>query len=110
MRNGLGRGFIASKKWCFGDRIRAERSPEEEIGMLVDRYDPEDVFARVPEVAQQSDLVLRRLDQVLEEDQLYRAVRADLGKRSRSTLVFPLLCPRKIRAIIKLSHGCPCSL
>jgi IS5 family transposase len=55
--------------------------------MLVDRYDPEDVFARVPEVAQQTDPVLKRLDQLLEDDQLYKQVRADLGKRYRLTLV-----------------------
>jgi IS5 family transposase len=55
--------------------------------MLVDRYDPEDVFARVPEVATQTDPVLKTLDRVLEDEQLYRQVRADLGKRYRFTLV-----------------------
>src|SRR6266700_2610467 len=55
--------------------------------MLVDRYDPEDVFARVPEVAAQTDPVLKALDRLLEDDQLYRQVRADLGKRYRFTLV-----------------------
>jgi Transposase domain (DUF772) len=55
--------------------------------MLVDRYDPEDVFARVPEVAQQTDPVLKKLDRLLDDDQLYRQVRADLGKRYRLTLV-----------------------
>ena len=55
--------------------------------MLVDRYPSEDVFARVPEVAQQTDPVLKTLDQLLEDDQLYRQVRADLGKRYRFTLV-----------------------
>ena len=46
--------------------------------MLVDRYTPEDVFARVPEVAEQTDPVLKTLDQLLEDDQLYRQVRAGL--------------------------------
>ncbi len=55
--------------------------------MLVDRYDPEDVFARVPEVAAQTDAVLKTLDGLLDDDQLYREVRADLGKRYRLTLV-----------------------
>jgi hypothetical protein len=55
--------------------------------MLVDRYEPEDVFARVPEVAAQTDPVLKRLDGLLDDDQLYRQVRADLGKRYRLTLV-----------------------
>ena len=55
--------------------------------MLVDRYDPEDVFARVPEVAAQTDPVLKRLDHLLEDDHLDKQVRADLGKRYRLTLV-----------------------
>jgi len=55
--------------------------------MLVDRYEPEDVFARVPEVAAQTDPVLKELDRLLEDDELYRQVRADLGKRYRLTLV-----------------------
>jgi transposase, IS5 family len=55
--------------------------------MLVDRYEAEDVFARVPEVAAQTDPVLKELDRLLSDDQLYRQVRADLGKRSRYTLV-----------------------
>ncbi len=45
--------------------------------MLVDRYEPEDVFAQVPEVAQQTDPVLKMLDRLLEDDQLYRQVRTD---------------------------------
>jgi IS5 family transposase len=55
--------------------------------MLVDRYEPEDVFARVPEVATQTDPVLKELDRLLEDDQLYQQIRADLGKRYRFTLV-----------------------
>ncbi len=55
--------------------------------MLVDRYEPEDVFARVPEVAAQTDPVLKALDRLLEDDELYRQMRADLGKRYRYTLV-----------------------
>ena len=55
--------------------------------MLVDRYEPEDVFARVPALAAQTDPVLKELDRLLEDDLLYEQVRADLGKRYRSTLV-----------------------
>lgn len=55
--------------------------------MLVDRSEPEDVFARVPEVAQQTDPVLKTLDRLLEDDQLYQQVRTDLGKRYRFTRV-----------------------
>jgi IS5 family transposase len=55
--------------------------------MLVDRYQAEDVFARVPQMAQRIDPVLKELDQLLDDDALYRQVRADFGKRHRYTLV-----------------------
>ncbi len=55
--------------------------------MLVDRYQEEDVFARVPQMAQRIDPVLKELDQLLEDDQLYQQVRADFGQRHRWTLV-----------------------
>jgi transposase, IS5 family len=55
--------------------------------MLVDRYEAEDVFARVPRMAERIDPVLSRLDEVLDDDQLYQQVRNDFGKRSRYTLV-----------------------
>jgi IS5 family transposase len=54
--------------------------------MLIDQYAPEDVFARVPELAGQTDPVLRQLDQLLEDDSLYRLVRNDLGQRYPGTL------------------------
>jgi IS5 family transposase len=55
--------------------------------MLIDSYPVEDVFARVPEVAAQTDPVLKTLDSLLEDDQLYQAVRRDLSKRYQQTLV-----------------------
>ncbi len=55
--------------------------------MLIDSYPVEDVCARVPEVAAQTDPVLKTLDTLLEDDQLYRTVRADLGTRYQQTLV-----------------------
>ena len=54
--------------------------------MLVDRYPREDVFARVPELAAQTDPVLRQLDRLLDDDALYARVRADLGRRYPRTL------------------------
>jgi transposase, IS5 family len=48
---------------------------------------PEDVFARVPELAQHTDPVLRQLDVLLDDDRLYQQVRADLGRRYPLTLV-----------------------
>jgi hypothetical protein len=55
--------------------------------MLIDRYEPEDVFARVPELADQTDPVLVQLDRLLDDDQLVRRVRTDLAHRYRLTLV-----------------------
>ena len=54
--------------------------------MLVDRYPREDVFARAPELAAQTDPVLRQLDRLLDDDALYARVRADLGRRYPKTL------------------------
>jgi IS5 family transposase len=54
--------------------------------MLIDRYPSEDVFARVPELASQTDPVLVHLDRLLEDDALYQQVRADLARRYRLTL------------------------
>jgi transposase, IS5 family len=53
--------------------------------VLVDRYAPEDVFARVPELAADTDPVLVRLDRLLEDDELFARVRADLAGRYRLT-------------------------
>jgi transposase, IS5 family len=55
--------------------------------MLVDCYPPEDVCARGPELAGQTDTVLVQLDRLLDDDQLYQRVRADLAGRSRLTPV-----------------------
>jgi IS5 family transposase len=38
--------------------------------MLVDRSEPEDVFARVPELARQTDPVLVQLDRLVDDDRL----------------------------------------
>jgi transposase, IS5 family len=55
--------------------------------MLIDRYEPEDVFARVPELAEQTDPVLVELDRLLDDDQLDAQVRGDLARRYRLTPV-----------------------
>jgi hypothetical protein len=49
--------------------------------MLVDRYALEDVFALPPLAPAQTDSVLQALDRLLDDDQLYRQVREDLGSR-----------------------------
>lgn len=55
--------------------------------MLIDRYVPENVFARVPELADQTDPVLVELDHLLDDDTLYQQVRSDLAHRYRLTPV-----------------------
>lgn len=55
--------------------------------MLVDSYAPEDVFARVPDLAGHTDPVLVQLDRLLDDEALYQQVRADLGHRYPQTLV-----------------------
>jgi transposase, IS5 family len=55
--------------------------------MLVDRYPVEDVFARVRELADQTDPVLVHLDRLLDDDVLYQQVRSDLAHRYRLTPV-----------------------
>jgi len=49
--------------------------------MLMDRYAPEDVFAPVPELAGQTDPELKALDVLLDDDQLFQQVKADLARR-----------------------------
>ncbi|MGH3180518.1 MAG: ISNCY family transposase [Streptosporangiaceae bacterium] len=55
--------------------------------MLIDRYPHEDVFARVPELAAQTDPILVQIDRLLEDDGLYQQVRADLAQRYPHTAV-----------------------
>src|SRR6266849_2834939 len=55
--------------------------------MLVDHYEAEDVFSRVPRMAERIDPVLNKLDRLLEDDELYQQIRADFGQRFRFTLV-----------------------
>lgn len=55
--------------------------------MLVDRYPAEHVCAHVPELAEQTDPVLRQLDTLLDDDELSMTVRVDLGQRYKQTLV-----------------------
>src|SRR5216683_761291 len=55
--------------------------------MLRDRYETEDIFARVPQMAHRIDPVLKQLDVLLEDDELYEQVRTDFGKRYRYSLV-----------------------
>lgn len=54
--------------------------------MLRDRYDPLDVFALVPALSLQMEPVLTQLDQLLEDDLVFGALKADLARRYPHTL------------------------
>lgn len=49
--------------------------------MLRDRYDPMDLFELVPALGMGTDPVLTRLDALVDDDALFRAVKADLARR-----------------------------
>jgi IS5 family transposase len=70
-----------------GEEKTSTNGMKEEGKMLVDRYQAEDVFARVPQIAERIDPVLKELDQLLDDDTVYRQVRTDFGKRHQYTLV-----------------------
>jgi IS5 family transposase len=53
--------------------------------MLRDRYPAVDLFALVPALALEFEPVLARLDQLLDDDALFRAVRQDLARRRPHT-------------------------
>ena len=54
--------------------------------MLQDHSTPVDVFALVPGLALAFEPVLARLDQLLDDDTLFQAVKADLARRRPHTL------------------------
>jgi transposase, IS5 family len=55
--------------------------------MLRDRYDPMNLFDLVPALAMQLDPVLLQLDQLLDDDKVFQAVKADLARRHPRTLL-----------------------
>jgi transposase, IS5 family len=54
--------------------------------MLRDRYEPMNLFDLVPALGMQLDPLLLQLDQLLDDDALFQAVKADLAKRFPRTL------------------------
>jgi transposase, IS5 family len=54
--------------------------------MLRDRYDPVDLFTQIPKLCLQFEPVLAHLDRLLEDDQLFAQVKADLARRSPQSL------------------------
>jgi transposase, IS5 family len=55
--------------------------------MLRDRYEPVDLFALVPQLGLEFEPRLARLDQLLDDDQIFARVRDDLGRRHPLTRV-----------------------
>jgi hypothetical protein len=55
--------------------------------MLRDRYEPVDLFALAPALTLTFEPVLARLDELLDDDVLFRAVREDLARRYPRTRV-----------------------
>jgi IS5 family transposase len=53
--------------------------------MLRDRYAPQDLFVLVPTAGLALDPVLAQLDRLLDDDDLYQCVRADLATRRLQT-------------------------
>src|SRR6266851_3058329 len=72
---------------CERIGVEEETSARRCSRMLIDRYPKEDIFARVPKMAERIDPVLQQLDLLLDDDEVYQQVRSDFGKRYRYTLV-----------------------
>jgi transposase, IS5 family len=62
-----------------------KKNPKE-AQMLTDRYDPVDLFTHVPGLRLQMEPMLAQLDALLDDDFLFRQVRADLARRHPHTL------------------------
>jgi IS5 family transposase len=54
--------------------------------MLVDRYPPAQLFALVPQLMADFEPVLRELDRLLDDDEIFTRTKADLARRAPHTL------------------------
>ena len=54
--------------------------------MIIDRYEPVNLFAFVPQIRTDFEPELRELDQLLDDDLLFQRVKADLARRARRSL------------------------
>ena len=54
--------------------------------MIVDRYDPVNLFALVPKLMADFEPELRELDRLLEDSAILQAIKADMARRSRRSL------------------------
>jgi hypothetical protein len=53
--------------------------------MIVERYDPINLFEMVPKLKLEFEPELAHLDQLLDDDELFRVLKADLVKRYPKT-------------------------
>src|SRR6516162_8998187 len=74
--------------------------------MLRDRYAPVDLFALVPALTLRFEPELAELDRLLEDDQLFQQVKADLSRRRPHTLETgrPSTPVEVIRRLLVLQH------
>ncbi len=54
--------------------------------MVIDRYDPLNLFERIPSLTMQMDPLLAQIDHLLDQDAIFQAVKAVV-------VAFPRLCP-----------------
>src|SRR5919206_2125646 len=59
---------------------------EDSFFMIVDRYDPVDLFALVPKLMADFEPELRELDRLLDDDGILQRVKADLARRHPHSL------------------------
>jgi IS5 family transposase len=62
-----------------------ELAGKRRLPMLRDRYDPVDIFAKVPQLSRAMDPVLAQIDTLLDDDAIVQQIKADLSKRYRHT-------------------------
>lgn len=55
-------------------------------GMIVDRYEPMNLFDLVPKLRLEMEPELAELDRLLEEDELFQRIKADLARRAPKSL------------------------
>ena len=58
-----------------------KKPTEPESTMIVDRYDPVNLFQMVPKLKLEFEPELAQLDQLLDDDELFKVLKADLLKR-----------------------------
>src|ERR1043165_6824681 len=55
--------------------------------MIIERYDPVNLFELVPKLQLEMEPQLAELDQLLQDDEIFQRVKADVAKRYPHTLV-----------------------